>query len=94
MQALLTRDDMRTVRTFLRWVSIGAQPSAHLAASVSEVIKPLSPESMSLVQPVVDEARRGVLASQKMCGEAQKQLQTVFERFQDEETPRGEVQRG
>lgn len=94
MQAFITRDDMRTVRNTLRWISIGVQPSARLAASVSEVIKPLPSASVTLVQRVIDEALRGVIASQNLCGEAEKQLQVVFDNCQPTETPQVEVHRG
>lgn len=94
MQAVLTRDDMATSRNFLRWVGVGVYPSKQYTEAVSEVIKPLNPESVSLVRRVVDEINRGVLASQQVCNDAQQQLLTVFNTNQDIDVEKGEVDRG
>lgn len=94
MQTVLTRHDMLATRNLLRWISLGTQPSKMNAAAISELIKPLPAEALSLVRRVMDEAGRGVLASQEVCKEAQEQLQTVFAGVQDDNVERVEVERG
>lgn len=94
MQTVFTRDDMLTTRNLLRWVAVGTQPSLQSTAAVSEVIKSLNPESVSLVRRVLEEIGRGVLASQEVCKQAQQQLQSAFSRLQDDDLEKIEADRG
>lgn len=94
MQTVLSRNDMLATRNLLRWISLGTQPSKQNTAAVSELIKPLDPAIVPVLRRVMDEAGRGVLASQEVCKEAQEQLQSAFAGLQDDHVERGEVDRG
>ena len=84
MSAVLSRTDMRTARSLVRWVGVGCQPKQSDADVLLQIVKPFDPTSTSEVRRVADEINRGVLASQEICLKAEAQLQKLYALSQDE----------
>ena len=79
MQALLSREDMRSARSIVRWVGIGVQPQKSHAAVLLDTIKLFDAESTSAIRRVAEEINLGSLASQEVCRTANIQLQKIYE---------------
>lgn len=78
MQAVLSKSDFQSVRTFLRWAGMGVQPSAACAQRALEVIRGARNEALAPVEAVAEEIGRGVMVSQASCTTAQQQLLRVY----------------
>lgn len=94
MSAVLSREAMLTTRNLVRWIAVGTQPSQANAAAALEVIKDLDAQATTMVRRVIDEANRGILASQEACRTAEQQLQDVFVAVTNDDQERGDVDCG
>jgi hypothetical protein len=78
MQAVLSKDDFQSARTFLRWTGMGVQPSAKRAQNVLELLRGTRNEVLAPVEAVVEDIGRGVMVSQATCNTAQEQLLRAY----------------
>jgi len=86
MQTLLSRENMRSARSIVRWVGIGVMPEQSNAAVLLDMIAPFDAQLTSAIRQVAEEINLKTLASPEVCKMANEQLKTISEK-ELEKTP-------
>jgi hypothetical protein len=94
----IQQDELKTARTFIRYVGMGVMPSHERADAALDVIDLLeaTPEQheLSLVKKIAMGIRAGILADQSDCLQAAAELQRIMDAGEQPVPRQGVIDRG